>query len=73
MLAEYWKKYIEVMNSFYRKMRTSAKFIAGSIQITPFSEKLLYADNDGDGIPNKDNLYPDEAFDERLMIAEIFN
>ncbi len=38
-----------------------------------FSDKILYEDNDGDGIPNKDGLYPDEPFDDRFMIVDDYN
>lgn len=48
----------------------SANLIIGGIQVTPFSDKLLYADNDNDGIPNKDDLYPDEPFDDRFKIVD---
>ncbi len=47
--------------------------ISGAIQIVPFSEKILYEDNDGDGIPNKDDPYPDEPFDDRFMIVDDYN
>ena len=47
--------------------------ISGAIQIVPFSDKILYEDNDGDGIPNKDDPYPDEPFDDRFMIVDDYN
>ncbi len=33
----------------------------------------MYEDNDGDGIPNKDDPYPDEPFDDRFMIVGDYN
>ncbi len=58
----------------YMKNRsTSERLIAGSIQITPFSDKILYEDNDGDGIPNKDDPYPDVKFDERFEIVSDYS
>lgn len=52
------------------EMRTSTRLVLESVQITPFSEKLLYADNDGDGISDFYDPYPDEPFDERFEIVE---
>ena len=42
-----------------------------AVQVTHFSDKVLYADNDG--IPNKDDPYPDEPFDDRFEIANNFD
>ena len=39
----------------------SVNLIIGAVQVTPFSDKVLYADNDNDGIPNKDDPYPEAA------------
>ena len=47
----------------------SDMLISGAVKITPFSDKILYEDNDGDTIPNKNDSYPDEAFDDRFMIV----
>ncbi len=33
----------------------------------------MYEDNDGDDIPNKDDPYPDEPFDDRFMIVDDYN
>ena len=52
-----------------RNKKISDMLVSGAIQIVPFSDKILYDDNDGDGIPNKDDPYPDEPFDERFMIV----
>lgn len=51
-------------------MKISQKLIWDSFQITPFSEKILYHDDDGDGIPNKYDLYSDEPFDDRFEIVD---
>lgn len=48
----------------------SVNLIIGAVQVTPFSDKVLYADNDNDGIPNKDDPYPDEPFDDRFEIVD---
>lgn len=53
--------------------KKSVSLITGSIQITPFSDKLLYDDSDGDTIPNIYDPYPDEPFDERFEIINDFN
>ena len=47
----------------------SVNLIIGGVQVTPFSDKILYADNDNDGIPNKDDPYPEESFDDRFEIV----
>lgn len=52
--------------------KMSVNLIMGSIQVTPFSDKVLYADNDNDGIPNKDDPYPDEPFDDRFKIVDSY-
>ena len=55
----------------YMKNRsTSERLIAGSIQITPFSDKILYKDTDGDGIPDVNDPYPNKAFDDRFEIID---
>ena len=54
-------------------METSKKLVWDSFQITPFSDKILYNDDDGDGIPNKYDPYPDEAFDERFEIVNDYS
>ena len=41
-------------------MGTSKKLVWDSFQITPFSDKILYNDDDGDGIPNKYDPLPDK-------------
>ncbi len=51
----------------------SVNLIIGAVQVTPFSDKVLYADNDNDGIPNKDDPYPDEPFDDRFEIVNNFD
>lgn len=58
---------------FMEQQKKSVSLIAGSVQIIPFSEKLLYADSDGDTIPDIYDPYPDEAFDERFEIVNDFN
>lgn len=58
----------------YMKNRSvSERLIAGSIQITPFSDKILYEDTDGDGIPNINDPYPYEKFDSRFEIINNYN
>ncbi|PWJ09798.1 dockerin type I domain-containing protein [Ruminococcus flavefaciens] len=53
----------------YMKNRsTSERLIAGSIQITPFSDKILYEDNDGDGIPNKWDASPNTPIDSNFRV-----
>ena len=47
---------------YMRNKKISDMLVSGAIQIVPFSDKILYDDNDGDGIPNKDDPYPDEHF-----------
>lgn len=44
-------------------MGTSKKLVWDSFQITPFSDKILYADDDGDGIPNKWDASPNTPID----------
>ena len=57
----------------YMKNRsTSERLIAGSIQITPFSDKLLYIDTDNDGIPDAKDANPYEKFDERFETTDGF-
>lgn len=58
---------------YMKNYSTSERLIAGSIQITPFSDKILYEDTDGDGIPNKDDQYPDIKFDERFEIVSDYS
>lgn len=53
--------------------KKSVSLITGSIQITPFSDKLLYADSDGDTIPDIYDPYPEKAFDERFEIVNDFS
>lgn len=43
-----------------KNMETSKKLVWDSFQITPFSDKILYNDDDGDGIPNKYDPLPDK-------------
>lgn len=53
----------------YMKNRSvSERLIAGSIQITPFSDKILYEDTDGDGIINKFDLSPEVPIDSSFKI-----
>ncbi|WP_303821980.1 hypothetical protein [Ruminococcus flavefaciens] len=53
----------------YMKNRsTSERLIAGSIQITPFSDKILYEDTDGDGIINKFDLSPEVPIDSSFKL-----
>ena len=53
----------------YMKNRsTSERLIAGSIQITPFSDKILYEDTDGDGIPNKWDNSPNTPIDSNFRV-----
>ena len=58
---------------YMKNKKISDMLVSGAIQIVPFSDKILYDDNDGDGIPNKDDPYPDEPFDERFEIVDDFN
>ena len=51
----------------------SVNLIIGAVQVTPFSDKVLYADNDNNGIPNKDDPYLDEPFDDRFEIVNNFD
>lgn len=48
--------------------KISDSLIISSIQITPFSDKILYADNDGDDIPNKLDASPDTAIDSNFKV-----
>ncbi|MBR1431453.1 dockerin type I domain-containing protein [Ruminococcus sp.] len=58
----------------YMKNRsTSERLIAGSIQITPFSDKILYEDTDGDGIPDINDPYPNKPFDNQFEIVADYN
>jgi len=61
------------LEQFMMNKAISDKLISGAIQIIPFSDKILYEDSDGDGMLNKDDPYPDEAFDERFMIVDDIN
>ena len=56
-----------------KNLRISTKLTLSTTLITPFSSKILYADDDGDGIPNKDDPYPNEPFDERFEIVNDYN
>jgi len=60
-------------NQLLGRLRTSTRLVLGSIQITPFSEKIMFADNDKDGLANKDDPYPDTPFDERFEIVSDYN
>ena len=55
------------------ELRTSTRLILESVQITPFSEKIMFEDNDGDGLANKDDPYPDEPFDDRFEIVSDYS
>ncbi len=48
----------------------SEKIISGEIQISPFSDKILYDDNDGDGIANKWDAEPDEPIDTNFLYVD---
>lgn len=63
------KGYLQLMEN----QDMSVNLIIGAVQVTPFSDKVLYADNDNDGIPNKDDPYPDEPFDDRFMLVDTYN
>lgn len=56
-----------------KNLRISTKLTLSTTLITPFSSKILYADDDGDGIPNKDDPYPNKKFDERFEIVQDYN
>lgn len=55
------------------ELRTSTRLVLESVQITPFSEKIMFEDNDGDGLANKDDPYPDEPFDDRFEIVSDYS
>ena len=57
---------------YMKNCSTSERLISGSIQITPFSDKLLYIDTDNDGIPDAKDANPYEKFDERFVTTEGF-
>ena len=58
----------------YMKNRsTSERLIAGSIQITPFSDKILYEDTDGDGIPNKWDASPNDPIDDHFKVISDYS
>ena len=48
----------------------SDMLISGAVKITPFSDKILYEDNDGDGIINKWDASPDEAVDFKFNVID---
>ncbi len=50
-----------------------AKIIGRKVQILPFSDRLLRKDSDGDTIPDVDDPFPDEAFDNRFEIVDDYN
>lgn len=55
----------------------SDRLISGAIQIVPFSDKILYEDNDGDGIINKYDPNPEEHFglsrDKKQILFKLAN
>ena len=58
----------------YMKNRsTSESLISGSLQVTPFSDKILYEDTDGDGICDKHDPKPDKPHDESFTLVDSFN
>ncbi len=62
-----------VYQQYIKNKKVSDMLISGEIQFVPFSDNFLYEDNDGDGIPNKDDPYPDEPFDDKFMIVGDYN
>ncbi|WP_019680607.1 dockerin type I domain-containing protein [Ruminococcus flavefaciens] len=58
----------------YMKNRSvSERLISGSLQITPFNDKILYDDTDGDGIPDVNDPYPNKPHDPCFKIVDSFN
>lgn len=55
---------------FMENQKKSVSLIAGSVQITPFSDKLLYADSDGDEIPDNWDASPNEKIDNNFKVIE---
>ena len=55
---------------YMKNKSASDRLLDGDLRITPFSDKILYKDTDGDGIPNKDDPYPNKKFDERFEIVD---
>ena len=53
-----------------RNKKISDMLVSGAIQIVPFSDKILYDDNDGDGIPNKWDASPDEPIDTNFLYVD---
>ena len=48
---------------YMRNKKISDMLVSGAIKIVPFSDKILYDDNDGDGIPNKWDASPNTVID----------
>lgn len=44
------------------ELRTSTRLVLESVQITPFSEKIIHPDYDADGIPNEIDPHPNKHF-----------
>ncbi len=53
-----------------KNLRISTKLTLSTTLITPFSSKILYADDDGDGIPNKDDKSPTEPIDNNFKVID---
>ena len=51
-------------------MEISRKLVWDSFQITPFSDKILYADDDDDGIPNKWDANPNESINPDFILID---
>lgn len=67
------QQHIFAINKITMTKAISDKLISGAIQIVPFSDKILYDDSVGDDIPNKDDPYLYKAYDDKFMIADVFN
>jgi len=57
-------------DQFMNNRTTSEKLLTGSIKITPFSDKILYEDSDGDSIPDKHDPYPNKPHDECFKLVD---
>lgn len=53
-----------------KNLRISTKLTLSTTLITPFSSKILYDDDDGDGIPNKDDKSPTEPIDDHFRVID---
>ena len=55
------------------ELRTSTRLVLESVQITPFSEKIMFEDNDGDGLENYKDKSPDDPLDDHFKVIDTYD